>query len=213
MPACPASSDRPASRTSLLRRTGTEARAVLESSTVLCSNSTPSLRLGQMSGQFVQRSLEALQHKLASALVGFALLFGSVDGEPGYGHRRFTALLGQCHCIKHFQRPGEAHHGMPYDVSFFVRIGNDADDALRWNDFAVDPPTPYGAAIRHPHRVLESSTGPQIYFAIECREALGTPPMHQVARVGNRLPYQIAWRLEDPSDHAPQAFRGDPVCQ
>src|SRR5712671_5358259 len=87
---------------------------------------------------------------------------------------------------------------MPLWISLFICKGDDADQFLRRNDFAIYPLAPPLLTVRQLHGVKKSSARAKFQFGDVCWHPFRSPPVVQARRLGKRLPHQFAWRVENP---------------
>src|SRR5215470_6904144 len=89
-------------------------------------------------------------------------------------------------------------------------VGKRADEVemLRWNAFAINELAPHWRAVRRRHSIVICPADAQIHFGRKHLEALGTPPLPHVLRIGEAPPHKVAWCIEHAREDKRGGFRG-----
>src|SRR5215218_9125047 len=153
------------------------------------------LRFCQVSGETVHGFEPALLSPIAIGARGDASV---PEGDLSL----LACMLVERHGQQRFQRPVRAHSVMRRRdyVAFGIREGIGEDDPLGHHDLAKYALGPDLAALGRSHAVVRDAARAEIDLAERRREALRTPPAHEVLRLGPRLEHELARSVEHARD-------------
>src|SRR5882724_7551455 len=118
-------------------------------------------------------------------------------------HLRFASNVFKGDCDQHLEREVFAQSvvGTGNHVAVGVSERVCVNQPLRRNDFAIDSGGPIILPLGAAHAIEIFATDAQIDFGGRRRKIFWPPPLYELFRVGPRLPYKFARRVEDARDY------------